>query len=103
MLRLSLLISGLISFWYFLNPASFGAWSETGDKVLGIQSLNQAVNRQAVYTAVLAFCLDNQTLPENLNQLYEKEIDDKNKIDLNELYSMETKNSQTCEFQLTPK
>jgi len=103
MFKLSLFLSGLLSFWYFLHPASFGGLPAQGEKVLGVKSFNQAVNRETVYTAILAYCLDQNRLPKDLNQLYERELSKERQVDLNELFLMVPKDSSDCEFQLTPK
>lgn len=99
MLKISLIISGFLSFWFFLSPTNFSGFSDSAEKVLGVQSMNQAANERTVYTAVLVFCLDNERLPMDLNQLYEDELSDKMQIDLNSLFKLE-EGSETCEFRL---
>jgi hypothetical protein len=103
MLKLSLILSGLLSFWYFLNPGSFAGLSQAGGEVLGARSVNQAANRQTVYIALLAFCLDKQTLPKDLNELYAAELSKEKRIDLNQLFRIESKSPAICEFQLVSK
>ena len=100
MLRLSLFLSGLASFLYFLAPQNFPDLAPSGEKVLGVKSINQVVNRETVYTAILAYCLDEGHLPSDLNQLYEKELSPERRIDLNTLYRLNSTDPNSCEFNL---
>ena len=82
MLRLTLLVTGVLSFIYFLKPQYFSQVKPAGEKVLGIKTLNQAVNIETVRTALTIYCINKQTLPKNLNELYRDELSKEKYLDL---------------------
>ena len=101
MVRLTLLVTGVLSLIYFLKPQFFSQVKPAGDKVLGIETLNQAVNIETVKTALTIFCINQQSLPGNLNELYSEELSKDKYIDLDKIFFY--KPSEDCEFELRPK
>lgn len=101
MLRLTLLVTGVLSFIYFLKPQYFSQVKTSGEKVLGIQTLNQVVNIETVKTALMIHCINKQILPTNLNELYHDELSKEKYLDLENIFYY--KSGKNCEFELTPK
>ena len=101
MLRLTLLVTGVISFIYFFKPDVFEPVKSSGEKVLGIKTLNQSVNIETVKTALLIHCINKNKLPEKLNDLYEDELAKEKYLDLEKIFSYSVE--KNCEFNLTPK
>ena len=100
MLRLTLLVSALISFLYFAFPQNFSFTKKVGD-VLGISNIEAAANSQTVSTALNIYCINNGHLPNNLNELYKNELSKDKHLDLDKIYSLKV--LKDCEFNLTPK
>ncbi len=101
MVKLFLLFSGVVSFLYFLKPQYFSPIQASGEKVLGIRTINQAVNIETVKTALNIYCINKQGLPNKLNQLYENELSKDKYLDLDAYFSYSPK--MGCEFNLTPR
>ena len=99
--RLFLFTSGLISFLYFLTPQSFQKLG-TGD-VLGINKINMQMNKPPVETALVAYCLENLNLPNDLNDLYGDYLSKKVKVDLNNFFEYNVIDPENCQYTLTPK
>jgi hypothetical protein len=100
MLRLTVLISGILSFVYFLRPDVFPT-RRSFENTFGITQISQLANAEIVRQALLIHCLNNQKLPQNLNQLYNNELSDDRFVDLESLY--EFTNEGNCNFKLTAK
>jgi len=98
MLRLALLISGILSFWYFLQPETFSGLKKSSENVLGITTLNQTVNIETVKTALLIYCINKQYLPRRLNDLYKEELSSDKYFDLDKNFYY--KPLDNCEFEL---
>lgn len=101
MFKIALLLTGILSFIYFLKPTVFEPIKTSGEKVLGVKTLNKAVNIGTVKTALTIYCIDKGELPVNLNDLYEEVLSKDNYIDLNTLFKFEPEDK--CEFNLSPK
>ncbi len=101
MFRLTLLVTGVISFIYFSKPGVFEPVKSSGEKVLGIKTLNQGVNIETVKTALLIHCINKSSLPEKLNDLYQDELSKEKYLDLDKIFSYSIEGN--CEFNLTPK
>lgn len=99
MLRILLLLSGILSFIYFLRPDVFPSRRNVED-TLGISTISQAANMEVVRQALLIHCLNNGKLPNKLNDLYENELRQDKFIDLDSLYKLTDKNN--CEFEISP-
>lgn len=100
MLRTLLFFSGVLSFIYFLRPDVFPSKRHIED-TLGVSTINQVANAEIVRQALLIHCLNSQTLPSRLNQLYENELSKDRFVDLDSLYKLTNKGN--CEFELTAK
>lgn len=98
--RLFLFISGLLSFLYFLYPSSFEGLSPRKKDVLGIQQINAGLNKSTIETTLLAYCLNEMNLPENLNELYNGYLREERKLDLDSLFNYEAIDEQNCTYQL---
>jgi len=105
MFKVFLITTGLLSFSYFLFPSDFSKFtsklSDSSEKVLGITSINQNINKTTVYNASLAFCLSRGKPPKSLNELYISELLTVRKLDLESLYYIE--NFSDCSFQIHNK
>ncbi len=100
LIRLFLLITGLVSFLYFLSPSSFsGLNSEEGD-VLGIEQRNAQFNKPTINTVLLAYCISEGGLPKNLNDLYDGYLKEERKLDLDKLYEYTVLDEQGCEYEI---
>ncbi len=53
--RLFLITTGLISFFYFLSPSSFERFDMNKGDVLGIEKGNAMVNKSTIDTMLLAY------------------------------------------------
>ena len=100
MLRLTLLVSAIISFLYFAFPQSFTIVKKSGD-VLGITKFEAMVNKQTISTALNIYCINNGHLPESLNELYKNELSKRSYLDLDKVYSL--KKIKDCDFELNSK
>jgi len=101
MFRLITLASGVLSLIFFLKPQYFSSVKTSGDKVLGIKTLNQTANIETVKTALMIHCINKQTLPKNLNELYSDELSSEKYLNLEEIFFYSR--GENCEFKLTPK
>lgn len=101
MLRLTLLVTGVLSFIYFLKPQYFSHVKTSGEKVLGIKTINQTVNVDTVKTALMIYCINKLSLPRNLNELYNEELSKEKYLDLDNIFFYYP--GKSCEFRLTPK
>lgn len=100
MIRLTLLVTGILSFLHFVYPQSFSLGKKTPD-VLGISTIQTTANLSTVSQAIQIYCLNHDNLPSNLNSLYENELDKRKYLDLDRVYSLE--NLGNCEFNLKIK
>lgn len=100
MLKLVIVVTGILSFLHFVNPAVFSIPKQSG-KVLGINNIEEFANIKTVATAVTMYCLDKQKLPENLDDLYQSELSTTAYLDLNKYFNYQKLSG--CEFNLTPK
>lgn len=102
MLKLTLLVTALVSFVNFCFPKSFALSKAAGEKVLGIKQTTQMLNIETVRTAVLAHCLATTRLPDKLNDLYQNELLKERFLDLDSNFTL-IKGQNFCQFDLTPK
>lgn len=100
MLRLILLVTGIISFLHFAFPQNFSLKPKTGD-VLGINQIEATTNYQVTKEALTIYCINNGTLPENLNKLYDSELSKSKFLDLDKIYYLQK--LQGCDFELVSK
>ena len=98
--RILIVISGIFSFIYFISPASFKKLNLKDKDVLGITSANAAINKGQVETALMLYCIDKSDLPNDLNALYGDYLDQKTKINLNQLYNYKIEEKETCDYLL---
>ncbi|HSX57877.1 MAG TPA: hypothetical protein VLE47_01230 [Candidatus Saccharimonadales bacterium] len=99
MLRIIILLSGIISFLFFISPNYFPK-KENLEKVLGVKTTTQALNASAVNEALTIYCINHGTLPKKLNDLFGNELNYA-KVDLDQLYTLE--NTSGCNFDLKAK
>lgn len=99
MFKLTLLVTVVISFAHFISPASFKV--EKFDNVLGLDQLGQNVNLAVVREGLLIYCINHQSLPSSLNELYKNELSDRLLINLDKIYSYSPQTG--CDFKLTQK
>ena len=99
MLRAFLLVTGIISFLYFLFPSLFAKVNPDKD-VLGVSKINAYVNKSSLETALLAYCLSEQSLPKSLNELYAGYLSEKRKLDLDKLFKYKVVSRDDCEYEL---
>lgn len=102
-IRLFLLTTGLLSFIYFLFPASFERFDVSNSDVLGIEKRNAMVNKPTIDTMLMAYCINEGELPKNLNDLYGEYLREQRKLDLDRLYSYKITDSQSCQYTIIPK
>ena len=96
-----MLVTGTISFLYFLFPGTFAKANPDKDKdVLGVSKINAYVNKSSLETALLAYCLSEQSLPKSLNELYAGYLSEKRKLDLDKLFKYKVVSSDDCEYEL---
>lgn len=100
MLRVLLIVSGILSFIYFLRPDVFPNQRKVED-TLGISTINQVANAEIVRQAVMIRCINTQELPNSLNELYGNELSKDQLVDLDSLYTLTDKGD--CSFELTAK
>lgn len=100
MLRAILFISGILSFFYFLRPDVFSFKREV-ENTLGISTISAAANAEVVRQALLIHCINNQSLPTTLNELYEDELSKEKYLDLDKLFSYSV--GKDCTFKLSAK
>ena len=100
MLRLTLLVTALLSFFNFVFPHAFTLKPKLGD-VLGISQVESVANIQVTKEAVTIYCINHGSLPENLNKLYDSELSKSKFVDLDKMYFL-TQGSG-CDFELIPK
>jgi hypothetical protein len=97
-IKLLLFVSAGVSFIYFMSPDSF-SFVESGD-VLGIESRNATFNKPTLDTVLLAYCINEGMLPENLNVLYDGYLREERKLDLDQLYNYTIISSGECKYKL---
>lgn len=102
MIRFFLVVTGIISFLYFLFPGIFTQMKPQGD-VLGIDNISALVNKQTVETALLSACLSEGQLPENLNYLYNAYLEPSKKTNLDDLFAYKIVESSSCLYTLSVK
>ena len=100
MLRLTLLVTAIISFLHFAFPQNFAFVKKSG-AVLGINQLEATVNKQTVATALQIYCINHSQLPNKLNDLFGNELDPKSYLDLDKIFLL--KKIKDCDFELTTK
>lgn len=100
LIRLLLFTTGLASFLYFLFPSSFDRFSPKEGDVLGISKINASVNMSTVKTTLLAHCISEGYLPNNLNDLYDGYLMEERKLDLDELFNYEIIDDKECTYDL---
>ena len=100
MLKAFLLVTGTISFLYFLFPATFGKLNPGTKDVLGVQKFNAQINKSTIETALLTYCINEGTLPEKLNGLYDGYLDAKARLDLEKLYDYQVLDPENCEYSV---
>src|SRR3990167_1318822 len=98
--KIFLVTTGLASLFYFLFPEQFDVFDTKGGDVLGIKKINAQVNKQTIETAILAYCLNENELPDSLNKLYEGYLDERIKINLSSLFNYKPVSDKDCEYQL---
>lgn len=101
--RLFLITTGLLSFFYFLSPSSFERFDIKKGDVLGIETRNATVNKPTIDTMIMAYCINEGELPKKLNDLYGEYLREERKLDLDKLYSYQIVNRKNCEYTITPK
>lgn len=100
--KIFLFATGLISFLYFISPASFSFVDYEDNDVLGIERRNASFNKPTVDTVLLAYCINEAGLPENLNDLYDGYLREERKLDLDKIYYYEILSEDSCEYDLRP-
>ncbi|MCH8821682.1 hypothetical protein IID23_04155 [Patescibacteria group bacterium] len=101
--RLFLFTTGLLSFLYFLFPASFERFDIIKGDVLGIEKRNAQVNKPTIDTMLMAYCINEGSLPKNLNDLYGEYLREERKLDLDKLYIYKVTDEDSCEYTIAPK
>lgn len=101
--RLFLITTGLLSLFYFLFPASFEKFDVSKGDVLGIEKRNAVVNKPTIDTMLMAYCINEGSLPKKLNDLYGDYLKDQRKLDLDKLYNYKITSGKSCEYTITPK
>ena len=101
--RVIFLLSIAASFSYFVSPTSFDRFYLAEKDVLGISSFNAQVNKKSVESALLAYCLNKRTLPKSLDSLYGDYLDERTKIDLDNLFTYKVEDYDSCNYVLEPK
>jgi hypothetical protein len=101
--KIFVITTGLLSFFYFVFPQTLSEVSVPDSDILGIRKINAQANRSSVESALTIYCLNDEDLPENLNELYKGYLDDKIKIDLNQLFDYKIVNRKDCDYTLQPK
>jgi len=99
-IRLFLFTTGLLSFLYFLFPASFEKFDVNKGDVLGIEKRNAVVNKPTIDTMLMAYCINEGELPENLNDLYGEYLREERKLDLDKLYNYKIIDENRCEYEI---
>ena len=98
--KIFLVTTGLASLFYFLFPEKFDVLDTKSGDVLGIKKINAQVNKQTIETAILAYCLNENELPDSLNKLYEGYLDERIKIDLSSLFDYKQISDKDCKYHL---
>ena len=98
--KIFLVTTGLLSLFYFLFPEQFDVLDTKSGDVLGIKKINAQVNKQTIETAILAYCLNENELPDSLNKLYEGYLDERIKIDLSSLFDYKQISDKDCKYHL---
>ncbi len=101
MLRLTLLVTVVLSFLNFVNPNTFAFVDKNKEKVLGIDRINQSINIETVKTGLLVYCIEKGYLPTELNDLYRDVLSREKFLDLDKTFSYSL--GKDCKFNLTPK
>ena len=100
LVRLFIFTTGLVSFLYFLSPNSFSNLNSEAGDVLGIEQRNATFNKPTIDTMLLAHCINEGFLPENLNDLYDGYLRSERKLDLDNLYEYTVLDEQGCEYEI---
>lgn len=87
---------------YFLMPQKFENFDPKKKDVLGIQTINANLNISTIETTLMAYCISEGVLPENLNKLYEGYLSQKRRLDLDKLFNYEVKSNSDCTYDLEP-
>jgi len=103
LIRLLILITGLVSFVYFLSPSIFSSENLEAGDVLGIEQRNAQFNKPIINTVLLAFCISEGEPPKNLNDLYSGYLREERNLDLDNLYEYRVLDSKSCEYALKVK
>ena len=98
--KIFLFATGLISFLYFISPASFSFVDYEDNDVLGIERRNASFNKPTVDTVLLAYCINEEGLPENLKDLYDGYLREERKLDLDKLYNYTIISDKECKYEL---
>ena len=100
MLRAILFLSGILSFFYFLKPQVFHSKLAV-ENTLGINTISAAANAEIVRQALTIHCINTQSLPSTLNELYENELSKEKYLDLDKIFSYSVE--KDCDFELSLK
>lgn len=72
-------------------------------EVLGINDINAQVNKPTIKTILLAYCISEGKLPDDLNSLYDNYLMDEKKLDLDELFIYDKVDDKDCTYHLFPR
>ncbi len=97
MLRLTLLVTGILSFLHFAFPQNTLNPKKIGD-VLGAAKTENLINSRVIKTAVTIYCINKGKLPDNLNILYQDELSTNVILDLDRNFNFQK--GKNCEFKL---
>lgn len=100
MLKFLLALSALASLFYLVFPREVELAAKKGD-ILGSIVSTGYINKPTVETALLAYCLDEGVLPEELNKLYDGYLEKEYQPDLDKLYDYIIMDSKQCMYNLT--
>ena len=100
MVRIIIILTGTLSFLYFLYPQTFDFLDTNNKDVLGIKQINAKINKSTIETALITYCLKDQKLPKNLNALYDGYLGYTIKINLDSLYKYKIIDEKNCEYSL---
>ena len=98
--RIFLITTGLLSFFYFLSPSSFERFDMNKGDVLGIEKRNAVVNKPTIDTMLMAYCINEGELPKELNDLYGEYLREERKLDLDKVYNYKIIDENVCEYDL---
>ena len=100
-IRFFLFTTGILSFIYFLSPTSFYFLKQDENDILGIEKRNAIFNKPTLDTVLLAYCINEEVLPANLNDLYDDYLRESRKLDLDKLYTYTVISNQECKYELS--